>query len=360
MPRIANGWLKKRRKMYKVLLISGSGESGRWILSQTKGRKGVSNCGKYRFYVNEEVDDPDFVIIRGKSSKKPMTFNVAPENVILATSEPYSVLAYPRDYCNQFGLVCSCQENLKHRNVKFTPAIIFWFAGVRFDAKGRPTPVKDYDCLKAAPTPEKTKLISVVSSTKAFTKGHVDRIRFVERLKERYGDKIDVFGRGYNGFEDKCDVITPYKYHIVIENSRAKYYWTEKLSDSFICESYPIYYGCTNINEYFPDGSYSTIDINDFDGAVKVIDELLANDAYEKAKPLLKECKDKVLDEYNLFNYLARIMDDMDPSLPRCKVTIKPCKSMHDLHNVYNYLIKRNVFKVKSFFHRLFDKNSLY
>lgn len=346
--------------MYKVLLISGSGESGRWILSQTKGRKGVSNCGKYRFYVNEEVDDPDFVIIRGKSSKKPMTFNIAPENVILATSEPYSVLAYPRDYCNQFGLVCSCQENLKHRNVKFTPAIIFWFAGVRFDAKGRPTPVKDYDCLKAAPTPEKTKLISVVSSTKAFTKGHVDRIRFVERLKERYGDKIDVFGRGYNGFEDKCDVITPYKYHIVIENSRAKYYWTEKLSDSFICESYPIYYGCTNINEYFPDGSYSTIDINDFDGAVKVIDELLANDVYEKAKPLLKECKDKVLDEYNLFNYLARIMDDMDPSLLRCKVTIKPCKSMHNLHNVYNYLIKRNVFKVKSFFHRLFDKNSLY
>ena len=346
--------------MYKVLLISGSGESGRWILSQTKGRKGVSNCGKYRFYVNEEVEDPDFVIIRGKSSKKPMTFNVAPENVILATSEPYSVLAYPRAYCNQFGLVCSCQENLKHRNVRFTPAIIFWFAGVRFDAKGRPTPAKDYDCLKAAPTPQKTKLISVVSSTKAFTKGHVDRIRFVERLKERYGDKIDIFGRGYNGFEDKCDVITPYKYHIVIENSRAKYYWTEKLSDSFICESYPIYYGCTNIDEYFPEGSYSTIDINDFEGSVKVIDELLANDAYEKAKPLLKECKDKVLDEYNLFNYLARIMDEMDPSLPRRKVTIKPCKSMHSLHNVYNYLIKRNVFKVKSFFHRMFNKNSLY
>ena len=346
--------------MYKVLLISGSGESGRWILSQTKGRKGVSNCGKYRFYVNEEVEDPDFVIIRGKSSKKPMTFNVAPENVILATSEPYSVLAYPRDYCNQFGLVCSCQENLKHKNVRFTPAIIFWFAGVRFDAKGRPTPAKDYDCLKAAPTPHNTKLISLVSSTKAFTKGHVDRIRFVERLKERYGDKIDIFGRGYNGFEDKCDVITPYKYHIVIENSRAKYYWTEKLSDSFICESYPIYYGCTNIDEYFPEGSYSTIDINDFEGSVKVIDELLANDAYAKAKPLLKECKDKVLDEYNLFNYLARIMDDMDPSLPRRKVTIKPCKSMHSLHNVYNYLIKRNVFKVKSFFHRMFNKNSLY
>ena len=170
--------------MYKVLLISGAKESGRWILSQTKGGKGISSCGKYQFFVNEKVENPDFVIIRGKSSKKPLTFNVAPENVILTTSEPYSVLAYPRDYCRQFGLVCSCQEGLKHRNVRFTQAIIFWFAGVRFDAKGRPSPIKDYDYLKAAPTPEKTKLISVVSSTKAFTKGHVDRIRFVERLKE--------------------------------------------------------------------------------------------------------------------------------------------------------------------------------
>ena len=346
--------------MYKVLFISGGKESGRWILSQTKGGKGISSCGKYQYFVNEKVEDPDFVIIRGKSLKKALTFNVAPENVILTTSEPYTVLEYPRDYCKQFGMVCSCQEQLKHKNVKFTPAIIFWFAGVGFDAKGCPSSLKDYDCLKAAPTPQKTKLLSVVSSTKAFTKGHVDRIRFVERLKEYYGDKIDIFGRGYNGFEDKYDVIAPYKYHITIENTRAKYYWTEKLADSFIGESFPIYYGCTNVDEYFPQEAYCTIDIHDFEGSVKKIDELLANDAYEKAKPLLKECKDKVLDEYNLFNYLAGIMDGMNPDLPRRQVTIKPCNSMHSLHNAYNYIVKRNLFKIRRFFHRLFNKNSLY
>ena len=347
-------------KMYKVLFLSGDKSSGHRILSQTKGRKGISNCGKYQFYVNADIEDPDFVIIRGKSLKKPRSFNIAPENIILTTSEPYSVLEYPRDYCKQFGLVCSCQENLKHKNVRFTPAIIFWFAGVHFDAKGRPTPVKDYDYFKAAPTPEKKKLISVVSSTKAFTKGHVDRIRFVERLKERYGDKIDIFGRGYNGFEDKCDVIDPYKYHIVIENSRSKYYWTEKLADSYLCESYPIYYGCTNVGDYFPEGAYSTIDINDFDGAVKTIDRLLEDDAYEKAKHLLKECKDKVLDDYNMFNLLARIMDDMNPDLPRRDVTIKPCNSMHSMHNAYNYVVRNSLFKVRRFFHKLFNKNSLY
>ena len=114
------------------------------------------------------------------------------------------------------------------------------------------------------------------------------------------------------------------------------------------------------MDEYFPESAYSTIDIHDFEGSVKKIDELLANNAYEKAKPLLKECKDKVLDEYNLFNYLARIMDGMNPDLPRKQVTIKPCKSMHSMHNVYNYMVKRNIFKVRRFFHRLFNKNSLY
>ena len=346
--------------MYKVVLINGSGEKGRWIARQTKGAQGISSCGKYRFYINEEIPDPDFVIVRGKSTKKPLKFNVAPENVILTTSEPYSVLAYPRDYCKQFGLVCSCQENLKHKNVKFTPAIIFWFAGVRFNAKGVPTPVKSYDEFKAGPLPEKKKLISVVSSNKAFTKGHVDRIRFVERLKQYYGDKIDVFGRGYNGFDDKYDVVAPYKYHIAIENSRAKYYWTEKLSDTYLCGSYPIYYGCTNVGDYFPEGAYSTIDIHDFEGAVKVIDELIANDAYEKSKPLLEKSKELVLEDYNLFNYLASIMDGMDPTLPRREVTIKHANSMHDLHNVYNYVVKRNLFKIGRFFHRLFHKNSMY
>ena len=53
-------------------------------------------------------------------------------------------------------------------------------------------------------------------------------------------------------------------------------------------------------------------------------------------------------------------MDDMNPSLPRRRVTIKPCNSMHSLHNVYNYMIKRNIFKVRRFFSRLFNKNSLY
>lgn len=333
--------------MYKVILMNGEGEQGRWILRQTHNSAGISSCGKYKFYVNELIPDPDFVIIRGKSIKHKITFNVAPENLILTTSEPLSVLAYPRDYCKQFGMVCSCQEGLRHKNVVFTPAIIQWFVGASFDSRGRGTSLIDYDTFKAMPTPQKTKLISVIGSNKAFTQGHLDRIRFVEKLKEHYGDKIDVFGRGYNGFQDKWDVIAPYKYHIVIENSSSKYYWTEKLSDCFMGETYPIYYGCTNADEYFPREAFTPIDINNFDACIKTIDNLIATDAYEKSKTLLHDCKELVLEDYNMFNYLAGQLDKLNPSLPKKSITVKPAKSMHSWHNIYNYIIKRNIFKIK-------------
>ena len=344
--------------MYKVILFNGR-NNGKWILRQTHESKGISQCGKYKFYVNEIIPDPDFVIVRGKALKTETVFHVAPENVILATCEPLSVLAYPKDYRNQFGLVCSCQETLTHKNVIFTPAILPWFAGVKFASNGTPSPIFDYDTLKSTPSPNKTKLISVISSNKAFTSGHLKRIRFVERLKEYYGDKIDVFGRGYNDFVDKLDVIQPYKYHIVIENTSEKYYWTEKLADCYIGESFPIYYGCTNISDYFPKESYKAIDINDFEGSVKIIDELIASDCYENTKSLLGTCKDLVLDDYNMFNYLARCLDNLNPDLPKKNISIKPANSMHDWHNVYHYLIERNIFKIKMFLKALINGKSI-
>lgn len=343
--------------MYKVILLNG-GNNGSWILRQTPGGKGISKCGKYQFFVNEIIPDPDFVVIRGKSLKNPTVFNVAPENVVLSTSEPYSVLAYPADYCKQFGMVCSCQENLKHRNVVFTPAMIFWFVGAVFGKSGVESRIS-YDQFKTMGLPEKKKLISVVTSNKAFTQGHQDRIDFVEKLKAYYGDKLDVFGRGYNDFDDKWDVLAPYKYHIAIENSASKYYWTEKLSDCYLAGCYPIYHGCTNVNDYFPEKAYCKIDIHDFEGSVRAIDALIASDTYEKSTDALLESKELVLEDYNMFNYIASCLDRLNPAAPKSEVLIRPAKSMHDLHNVYLYFVERNLFKLKKFVRSLFKGKSI-
>ncbi len=344
--------------MYKVILMNGMGEQGKWILRQTPGRKGVSRCGKYQFYVNELIPDPDFVVIRGKSLKQPHTFHVAPENLILTTSEPYSILSYPKDYCKQFGLVCSCQEQLKHHNIIYTPALLPWYIGATFD-HGTGIPRMDYDDFKSANRPAKKKLLSVITSNKAFTQGHQDRIDFVEKLKAHYGDKLDVFGKGFCDFDDKWDVLAPYKYHIAIENSCSKYYWTEKLSDCYLAGTFPIYHGCQNIHDYFPQDSLACIDIHDVEKSIRIIDRLIYNEEhFETTLQKLDVCKELVLEEYNIFNYIATCLDRLNPHSPKSVITVQPARTMHDWHNVYLNVIGRNAFKLKRAIHSLFNGKS--
>ena len=340
---------------YKIKLTVPSGGNKIILLRQTPGSLGVSKCGKYKFYLNQPFEDPDFWVVMGKSLKKKETCRVAPENTILLFGEPKSVLNYPKRYRDQFGMVCSCQENLKHRNVVYTPATLPWYVG--WQAKnGRSEYTIDYDYLENTPTPAKTKLISVITSNKAFTKGHQDRIHFVEKLKQHYGDKLDVFGRGFNEFDDKWDVLAPYKYHIAIENSSSKYYWTEKISDCYLSGTFPIYYGCTNLNEYFPEKSYKMIDIQRFDEAIAIIDKTIADNEFEKRRDLLETCKRLVMDDYNMLNMIAQCCDILNVETPKRNITLKPAISALDWHNFYLYLVGRNFWNTKFFLKSFFKR----
>lgn len=335
------------KEPYKVKLTPYRDNFGKIIHRQSKDSKNLSSDGRYQFFTEDDVVEADFWVIHGKGVRTPQTCKVAPENTILLTTEPYTIFAYPKSYTKQFGVVHSSQVETKHKNVIYGPAIIPWYIGYTEDPDGTLHYTLDYDTFKSGPAPEKTKLISVITSNKVTSQGHIDRIRFVKRLKEHYGDKLDVFGRGIKSFDDKWEVLAPYKYHIAIENSSTNYYWTEKLADCYLAECFPIYYGCTNIEDYFPKGSYATIDIFDFDKTVKVIDQLIESDIYSKSKDLLTECKRKVLDEYNLFDYAAKICDSLNPDLPKENVIIKPCVSIKNAHNFWNYTFGRHYYKLK-------------
>ena len=49
----------------------------------------------------------------------------------------------------------------------------------------------------------------------------------------------------------KIQALGSSQFHIVIENSRQPNYFTEKLCDALITKNIPIYYGCTNIGDFF-------------------------------------------------------------------------------------------------------------
>lgn len=345
--------------MYTVKVTPYRKALGGIMHRQTKGDACVSLDGRYRFFIDEEIESPDFWIVQGKGLRQPQVCNVAPENTVLLTTEPRSILVYPDRYIRQFGMVCTCQERTRHPNTVFGPAILPWFVGYKPNSAGGYDYTQSYDTLKGAPLPPKQKLLSVITSNKAFTAGHIKRIDFVRRLKEYYGERLDVFGRGFRDFDDKWDVLSPYKYHIVIENSSQDYYWTEKLSDCFLCGTYPLYYGCRNVTDYFPAESMALIDIDDFGKTVETIDRVIAADTYSQAQTALMQSKNLVLDKFNMFEYIAALCDTLNPDAPKKDVRLVPCRSTDDVHNLWNYTVARTYYNLKMKAINLFHGRSL-
>jgi len=261
-----------------------------------------SNC---QFLINELTEECDLWVVYGGIKTIEQTLCTR-NNTLFITAEPPSIKKYPKKFTDQFGAILTCQKDMKHPNLILKQQSLPWWVGYKFINKvddGKYS--KTYDELKSIRDLEKSKLISVVVSNKKFTKGHRERLAFIEKLKESFGDNIDIFGAGFNEIDDKWDAIASYKYHIVLENNSLDDYWTEKLSDAFLGMSYPIYYGCTNIYNYFSTESLSIIDIRKPDQAISKIKSIIESDIYDKSKASILEAKELILDKYQLFPMLA-------------------------------------------------------
>ncbi len=259
--------------------------------------------GNCQFFINQDIEEFDFwFVIDGINNTE--TAKCLFENTIFHTREPEIIRKYCKKFLRQFGKVATYHKDLKHKNIINTFQWTAWYIGRRIVNGQTAGFTKGYSELKSI-KPEKNKLISVISSAKQMSKGHRQRYEFVMKLKEYFEDKIDVFGQGINDFEDKWDVIAPYKYHISLENCTAEDYWTEKLADPFLAGTYPIYYGCPNIHKYFNSESLSIIDINNFDDAVKTIERIIEENTYEKSFDKIQEAKDLILDKYNIIAMMA-------------------------------------------------------
>lgn len=226
------------------------------------------------------------------------------EHTLLLTGEPSSITRYGKRFLAQFGHVLTSQEPhaIHHPNLIHRQPGLLWFYGGP-DHRG------NYDWLKTVAPPEKTKALSCVCSTKAMGHTlHSQRLDFVRRLMNGDLPEIDVWGYGIQPLDNKADAIDPYKYHLTIENHSCDHHWTEKLADAFLGFSLPIYYGCTNLDAYFPPESYIWIDIRDPDGALATLRETLAADPYEARLPAITEARRRIIEEYATFPQLASII----------------------------------------------------
>lgn len=195
---------------------------------------------------------------------------------------------------------------------------------------------KSYDELKLESKPLKIKMISAITSDKFTTKGHRLRHDFIQELK-RQNLNIDYFGRGSNELEKKSSGLKDYKYSIAIENGSFKNYFSEKIMDCFINYTVPIYFGCENISDYFPENSYILIDINNPEQSILKIIDIIKNDNYEKRLDALKEARCLVLDEYNMYNLIESLESEIINNLKNKDkdYVVKPILSISHVIKIY-------------------------
>lgn len=253
--------------------------------------------GNYQFEINNNCDECDYWLIFD-SLDKPEKVKVPKENVILITTEEVSGKPYLESYQKQFPKIITSREDIHGDNVIKSYYCNLWSI------------YKSYDELSSCEEMHKSKNISIISSNLVRKPGHLDRYSFVNKLIGHFKDKIDVYGRGFNPIKDKYDALAPYKYSIAIENSSIHNYWTEKITDCYLSNTLPIYYGCPNLEEFFDKKSYYNIDIYDYKKSILQIEEIIDSDLYEESLSYIREAKNKILNKYQFFPWITKILDE--------------------------------------------------
>ena len=135
---------------------------------------------------------------------------------------------------------------------------------------------------------EKDKQLSMIYSNKTKASGH----RLRHDIANRFGGIMDYYGSGANvPFEHKEEVLAPYRFSIVIENYKGENYFSEKILDCMAVGTVPIYWGASNIGNYFDERGIITF--NDIDELNTIISNL-TEDTYNDKLEYIQNNIDKI------------------------------------------------------------------
>ena len=155
---------------------------------------GQAEWGPFRFHIDSAIKECDAWVVF-ESLDKTETVECPPERVLFIAGEPDSIGSYQASFLNQFYTVVSGRRDITHPRQLRMQQGHPWFVE------------KSYDELLRLPPMTKTRDVCVITSDKAFTDGHKQRLAFVDSLKTALGERLDVYGRGI-----RCPTISDRQY----------------------------------------------------------------------------------------------------------------------------------------------------
>lgn len=177
---------------------------------------------------------------------------------------------------------------------------------------------KSWDALAAAPVPDKTIELGIISSGLNTIDGHKARLAFLAELDSSDVD-CAIWGRGdnlaglrkYRGFApNKWDIHAACRYSIVIENSVAPLYWSEKPADALLGWSLPLYHGSPQLGRFLPSESFLPFDLAARD-RIATIRALIKGAPYQQRLAAIGQARDILLNKENVHAFLDRELDEL-------------------------------------------------
>lgn len=123
---------------------------------------------------------------------------------------------------------------------------------------------------------------------------------------------VDAYGHNYTPLDHKIDGLRDYRFHVVIENVRCDYWFTEKLIDCFATGTVPIYRGCPSLGEFFNVEGVITVDnIDDIEAVVREA----TPERYEAMLPAVRDNFWRAKDFYLAEDWLCKWSPNLMRSL---------------------------------------------
>lgn len=265
------------------------------LMRQTPGQKGIWDG--IQFTLNP-VEECDFLIMLNNNMEIDTHVKCPEGNIWALMQEPYmrghsDWMIEKHDF---FSRVFTHHIPVHDRKYIASHPAIPWHVNRTFDE------------LVAAEIPVKTRKLSAIVGDAIDVPGHIKRRQFVRFIQTDKSLELDLYGRKILFIEDKWDGLAPYQYSLAIENTSGPDYWTEKIADCFLSWTVPIYYGCTNLEDYFPQESFIRIDIGQPAESLAKIKQVLNEDNWERYIPALEEARNLVLNRYQLFPCLSEMI----------------------------------------------------
>lgn len=275
------------------------------LFRQTPCSNGVWN--DIHFTTNP-VDECDALLVLNEL-REDIIVRCPPENVWAIFQEPYlpDFLPWMKDGHEQFTRVYTNHPPNSHSRYRTAHPLVPWHVG------------KSYDELSVLGVVKKNDTIVWITSSLQVLPGHIKRFAFCQYLMDKDWPELDVCGRGIRQITDKWDVLVRSRYAIAIENYYGDNYWTEKIADCWLADTLPFYYGCPNLEDYFPSDSFIRIDLDDFDNAANIIRRMVDTGEYEKRLPAIREARNLVLNHYQFFPFMENELKSnqtRSPSIP--------------------------------------------